>query len=100
MRDAVQRLSREGLVLDDPDVQHAISLSGSSAILGSERSKSKRALSAEEFEGLFATLENTIADIASRMRGGQAHAHPQPHGGRTPCEYCAFRAVCRASQKK
>ena len=99
MRDAVTRLSREGLVLADPDVQHAISLSGDKAILGSERSRSKRALNAEEFDQLFLTLENTIAQIATSMKKGEAQAHPHAHGGRTPCEYCAFGAVCRASQK-
>lgn len=100
MKDAVDRLSREGLVLADAEVQHAMSLSGNKAILGDGRSKSKQALSAEEFDDLFLTLENTIADIATCMKKGEAEAHPHPHGTRTPCEYCAFSAVCRAAQKK
>ena len=99
MQDAVERLSREGLVLADTEVQHAMSLSGNKAILGGGRSKSKRALSTEEFDDLFVTLENTIADIATCMKKGDAEAHPRPHGGRTPCEYCAFSAVCRTAQK-
>ena len=100
MKDAVERLSREGLVLADTEVQHAMSLSGNKAILGGGRSKSKQALSAEEFDALFVTLENTIADIAACMKKGEAQALPHAHGTRKPCEYCAFGAVCRAAQKR
>ena len=99
MKDAVERLSREGLVLADPEVQHAMSLSGDKAILGGGRSKKKRALTTEEFDELFNTLEHTITDIAGNMRKGEAQASPRSHGGRSPCEFCAFAAVCRAAEK-
>lgn len=99
MADAVKRLSREGLLLSEPNVQHAMSLSGDKEILGGGRSKSKTALSAEDFESLFGSLEASIGRIATKMRSGCATVSPNFHGGTSPCDYCAFLAVCRAAKK-
>lgn len=97
---AVGRLSREGVISADPDVQHAISRSGNKDLMGSARSKKQAALTDAEFEGLFDRLERTIARIAGEMKSGLAKAEPVPHGGVTPCEFCSFRAVCRAAHTK
>ena len=99
MRDAVGRLTREGLVLSDPDVLHAMSISGDPQIIGDGKSASKKALSKEGFAEMFQTLEQTIARIAHHMKSGDAKAAPQPHDGRIPCQYCAFSPICRAAQK-
>ena len=99
MLNALHRLSREGLVISDPNVQNAMSLSGDKQIVGGGRSQKKRAISPEEFDQLFDTLEQTIVRIVGDMRSGKAEAIPHKHGARTPCDFCSFGAVCRSSKK-
>ena len=99
MEDAVDRLTREGLLLNDPDVKYAMSLSGNKNILGSDRSKTKTDLSGEGFEELFHLLEGSITRIAKNMRSGAAEIKPNPQGGKSPCDYCPYIAVCRAAKK-
>lgn len=96
---AAERLSREGLVLDDPAVKAALSHAGSSAVIGG-KSKAITALSAQGFEEIFNTLENTVTRISGEMKGGGAAARPQPHDGRSPCDFCPFDAVCRVAKKE
>ncbi|MBE6702923.1 MAG: hypothetical protein E7585_05890 [Ruminococcaceae bacterium] len=95
LENAVDRLSHNGVLLSEPEVLHAMSLSNSEAILG----KRKNQLSAQEFDALFEQLEKTITRIADEMRRGEAQACPTSDGDRNPCTYCAFSAVCRASKK-
>jgi ATP-dependent helicase/nuclease subunit B len=99
LADARERLSREGLVLDDPTVQAAMSHTASSAVIGG-KSKAVTALSTDGFNDIFDTLEETVTRISGEMRGGNAAARPQAHDGRTPCEFCPFGAICRVAQKQ
>ena len=96
---AAKRISREGLMLDDPAVQAALSHSGNSAMTG-EKSKSVTQLSAAGFEEIFNTLETTVTRISGDMRNGSAAARPQLHDGKSPCDFCPFGAVCRVAQKR
>lgn len=100
MEDAVSRLERDGLILDDANVRHAMSKSGNTSILGSPRTKSKTSLSSEGFETLFTSLTGSIARIATCMRSGDAAVSPKAHGGRIPCEFCPYIAVCRSKKGK
>lgn len=96
MQHAAKRLMREGVVLDDEAVRNAMSLSGDESICGGKGGT--KALSDDEMTAMFHDLENSICRITSEMRHGLAYAHPHQSGNRIPCEYCAFRAVCRSAK--
>lgn len=96
---AAERLSREGLVLDEPSVKNALSRSGNTSLIGG-KSKAITALSAAGFDEIFNTLENTVTRISGDMRGGGAAARPQSHDGKSPCDFCPFGAICRVAQKQ
>ena len=99
LSDAEERLTREGLVLDDPAVQAALSHTENTAVIGG-KSRAITALSEGGFAEIFNTLEKTVTRISGEMRGGGAAARPQAHDGKTPCEYCPFGAICRVAQKQ
>ena len=99
MADAVSRLEREGVLLDNASVRYALSKSGDPAILGSPRTKSKTPLSEGGFDEMFGKLEGSISRITACMRSGSANAEPQAHGKSEPCDYCPYIAVCRAAKK-
>ena len=63
-------------------------------------SKTKTDLSGEGFEELFHLLEGSITRIAKNMRSGAAEIKPNPQGGKSPCDYCPYIAVCRAAKKE
>ena len=99
LADATQRLVREGVVLDDPAVLEALSRSGDPDVVGGGRSKAQTRLSNEQFDELFAQMQEAIVHLTDRMKQGSASATPRPRDGIMPCDYCAFGAVCRAAQK-
>lgn len=99
LRDAVTRMKREGVLLEDEEVIRAMSHSSQSAIIGSSKSKNITRISGEGFEDLFNELSDAVEQLSDKMRSGAAHAEPQKNAGKLPCEYCAFSPVCRAAQK-
>lgn len=99
LQDAVLRMRREGVLLDDAEVTGAMSRSGNSAIIGSSKSKSLSRLDEAGFEELFDELSDSIQRLSAKMRSGCADADPQKNAGKLPCEYCAFAPVCRAAKK-
>ena len=98
MQDATERLTRSGVLLDDPFVLHAASFSGDPAIIGSPRSK--KTLDEDGFEAMFSDLCDTVSRISGEMKGGLASARPNKHAPRVACEYCQFSAICRVAQKE
>ena len=95
LQDAVNRLVRNGVNLDTPSVLHALSHSGRADIIGPK----KNLLSQQDFEEMFDAVERTITRIAGEMRSGAAEARPHKKGAVSPCNYCAFTAICRAAKK-
>ncbi|MBE6690032.1 MAG: hypothetical protein E7590_01955 [Ruminococcaceae bacterium] len=95
MKNAAERLERNGVLLEDPAVLNALSLSGDDAILGSAKNR----LSKEGFDEMFKRLESTVSRIVSEMRSGEASARPVKNGDAIPCTYCPFAAVCRNAKK-
>jgi ATP-dependent helicase/nuclease subunit B len=98
MCDAVTRLSRSGVLLDEPAVLAAASHKADPAIVGSARSK--KTLDAIGFEEMFRDLDDTITSLCTEMRAGNATARPNQYGDHDPCKYCGYAAVCRAAQTK
>ena len=99
LQDAVLRMKREGVLLEDEEVTRAMSRSGNSAIIGSSRGKSISHVDGAGFEELFDELSASVERLSAKMRSGAANADPQKNAGKLPCEYCAFAPVCRAAQK-
>ncbi len=50
----------------------------------------------EGWDGLCLKLKNVVESIADRMKSGDVSAKPLvDRGGKSPCEYCEFRPICR-----
>ena len=102
---ADSELKRQGIVLDDEEVLRAMDSELSGKYIPCKFSKTKgldspeARASAEEFEALYAKLDNTIRRVAGEMRRGRANASPNCYGGRNPCANCAAGPICRAAGK-
>ena len=91
--------SRDGMLLDDP-----ISIAGMHPNFipvkynkdGSVSATSKKNLySAEQWEQMMDSLSGVVEDIANRMKMGDIEAIPRKKKNASPCEHCAYKAVCR-----
>ena len=96
LKSAASRLSRSGVLLEDAAVMAAATHSGSTAILGS--AKSKRTLDEFGFLEMLHNLEQTLSYLDAAMKSGAASAVPCNHGNRKPCDYCRFAAICRTAK--
>ena len=47
------------------------------------------------FDEIRSLVESKVRESALSMLGGRSEALPFKHGGGLPCDYCAFRPVCR-----
>ena len=92
---AVDRLVRTGIASGEPEILAALSASGDKKIVGDP----KKAYTDEDFAALFADLEKTVTRISGEMKSGRADIAPTSHRNMSPCNICAFAAVCRAAQK-
>ncbi len=104
---AVDGVSRSGILLADEDV-----LSAMDRELGGKYVSVKRAadgglkaavssttlVSAEEFGELYGKLSSVIGEIAVKMKRGVADARPQLISGRSPCDYCDMKPICRHAE--
>ena len=93
--------SRSGMLLDDP-----ISLQGMHPDFlpikynkdGSISATSKKNLyTLKEWDTLMEGLSGVVEDIAGRMKCGDISASPKKQKTLSPCEHCAYKAVCRSS---
>ena len=101
-----KELHRTGLVLQDERVLRAMNHSLSGHFLpvsvGKDGSVSwnDSCASLERMGELLGEMEAAVLSIASEMRSGRASAAPadKKDAGFAPCEYCAYRVVCRKEQ--
>lgn len=63
---------------------------------GTPYAQSQRSLAEPtEFMRRFDELRGTIARISAEMKRGDAKAYPLVRGGKSPCDYCEVKPVCR-----
>ncbi len=103
-REASAALSRTGLLLDDPEILHAMNDELSSCFLAGIRQlkdgtiKGSALTSSEKFNALYDQIESTIQTIIEELRSGNASATPLIYGKNNPCTYCAMKPVCRRTE--
>ena len=98
-----KELHRTGLVLQDERVLRAMNHSLSGHFLpvsvGKDGSVSwnDACASLERMGELLGEMEAAVLGVVSEMRSGRASAAPadRKDAGFAPCEYCAYRMICR-----
>ena len=94
-------ISRTGIVLSDKAVIRAMEPDGEGKYIpvsfNRDGSLSKRSSVAdrEEMDNIRDKLCLAIAEAGLKMKSGDSSASPEDHDGRSPCEYCKMRPVCR-----
>ncbi len=91
---------REGMMLDDPDVISAMTLRYSPVYSPSypdEIRQNKRHLlyTEESWGDLMKTVEDAVLNVSDGIREGIMDASPNERKGKSPCEYCEFKPICR-----
>ena len=85
--DAEKALNRSGFILDDPDVRAAVG------------NYVDNIMCAEEIELLKKDFEDTVKEIATTMKSGDASALPIIKSNKSPCNYCKMASFCRNAKK-
>ena len=92
--------AREGMILDDPDVISAMTLKYTP--LYSKRtpdkipeSKKNLLYTEEGWNEIMETVEGAVGKVAEGIRKGEISAIPKERNGKSPCEYCPYKPVCR-----
>ncbi|MBI3416862.1 MAG: PD-(D/E)XK nuclease family protein [Verrucomicrobia bacterium] len=49
----------------------------------------------QAFAALLAGVESVLKEMGREIFAGVAHVDPYRHRGKTPCEHCDYRAICR-----
>lgn len=101
-REIVEKaISRTGIVLSDEHIIRAMEPSGegkyvpASFKVDGTLSKRSSVASREEMDEIRDALCAAIGETGARMKSGDCSASPEDHDGRSPCEYCKMRPVCR-----
>jgi ATP-dependent helicase/nuclease subunit B len=105
---AIDKIERSGVYLANEDVLRAMDRDLSGKYVGVKVSgedikssgKGSTLLSLDEFGTLYTKLEEIIGKIATEMAGGKAEARPTKIGGKSPCEWCDNRYICRSGEKE
>ncbi len=96
-----KEISRTGIVLSDEHIIRAMEPSGEGkyvpASFKTDGTLSKRSsvASREEMDEIRDALCGAIRETGEKMKSGECSASPEDHDGRSPCEYCKMRPVCR-----
>ncbi|MBR5252789.1 MAG: PD-(D/E)XK nuclease family protein [Clostridia bacterium] len=104
---AMDKIERSGVYLANEDVLRAMDRDLSGKYVGVKVSgedikssgKSSTLLTLEEFGSLYTQLEEIIGKIATEMAGGKAEAKPTKIDGKSPCEWCDNRYICRSGEE-
>ena len=102
----IDSMERSGVVTDDRDVLDAMD----SGITGRYVPVSLKADGSYKKSASLATLErfgeleremcSTVSRIATEMKRGDAMARPLDRHGKSPCDYCKMKTICRREKKK
>lgn len=103
LQKATASFKRSGLLLKDEEILSAMNHELSSKFLaGVKRDKNgnlvgKALMTSDEFQKLYAEIEQTVEKIAGELRGGCADAIPTKCPGQDPCAYCQMKPICRTA---
>lgn len=93
---------REGMLLDDPDVISAMTLKYTP--LYSKRSpdkipdsKRKFLYNEEGWQEIMKTVEGSVCQVSDGIRSGVMDASPKEQKGKSPCDFCPYKPICRRS---
>ena len=91
---------REGMILDDPDVISAMTLKYTPVY--SKRTPDKipdnkrdHLYTEEGWGEIMNTVEGAVLKVAEGIRSGVMDAIPKEEKGKSPCDFCDFKPVCR-----
>ena len=89
---AAGAIERSGLALEDEDALEA--MGGS---LGTKYIPKKRIslVTIEKMGKIYDDIREVITRIADEIRSGRCESAPVRQGGKSACEYCAMKPVCR-----
>ena len=100
--DREKKLCRTGILLDDPEIIHAMDRSGSGKYLPVKfdkegaLKKSKNLLPAEEFERLNRLVETQLIRLGEDIFAGEMDIRPLKLGNyHDACQYCKLQSACR-----
>ena len=63
--------------------------------LKKDDAKKPKLMGLDAFMTLKSEVRDTVLKYAAELKAGKANAEPLRAGGKSPCEYCRMRAVCR-----
>ena len=98
---ASREVNRTGILLDNPEILHAVSNSEQLNYLAGIKKdkkgiyKGNALISKENLEALGESLDDIIRNIAETMKSGQVTTASDKTGNGSPCTYCQFHSVCR-----
>ena len=92
--------AREGMLLDDPEVISAMTLKYTPLYNRRTPDKipeAKRNLlyDSDGWQQIMSDVEGAVCRVADGIRSGIMDAEPKERSGRSPCEYCPFKPICR-----
>ncbi|MBQ8912165.1 MAG: PD-(D/E)XK nuclease family protein, partial [Clostridia bacterium] len=105
LADPFRSLSREGLLVDDPDLLAAQDPEGLGEFIpvswGKKRpSGTANLISLEHLGKLKKRVERDFARLAQRLKAGEIQASPLTNRGKgiDPCTYCEYKPVCKRTE--
>ncbi len=97
---------REGMILNDPDVISAMDVRYTPVFDARypdkiTKTKEKYLYTEEEWGEIMQTVESSVMRVADAIRDGEMPATPKwLKSGKSSCEYCEFKPICRKVEKK
>jgi ATP-dependent helicase/DNAse subunit B len=88
------------MILDDPESISAMGLRYTPVYSSSHpdeiRDTKRKFLYDEEgWQSLMEQVEKSVITAADGIRSGEIPAKPKEQKGKSPCEYCEFKPICR-----
>lgn len=102
---ALADVSRTGIVLSDKRIIEAMDrmISGKYAPVKSDGKggikEGTGTADLKKFSELYIDICDVIKKIVEDIAAGHAEAEPKSHGGKSPCNYCAYYPMCRKGER-
>jgi ATP-dependent helicase/DNAse subunit B len=99
------KLSRSGLLLNDPQILMAMNSEYDSRFLAGIKVnkggclEGKALTDIDSFSDIFNKLSDTVKKIAGDLHSGKADATPLLYKSQSPCDHCRSKPICRKINK-